>query len=67
MSLIERFLGVILADAWASEEPSAVNGKSLRFPTQATEKLRAFHHSTRPWQVALHRSELTLFLFTISR
>jgi hypothetical protein len=23
-----------------------VNGKSLRFPTQATEKLRAFHHST---------------------
>jgi hypothetical protein len=25
---------------------SAVNGKSLRFPTQATEKLRAFHHST---------------------
>jgi hypothetical protein len=26
--------------------PSAVNGKSLRFPTQAPEKLRAFHHST---------------------
>jgi putative transposase len=25
---------------------SAVNGKSLRFPPQATEKLRAFHHST---------------------
>jgi hypothetical protein len=25
---------------------SAVNGKSLRFPTQATEKLRAFRHST---------------------
>jgi hypothetical protein len=28
------------------QEPSAVNGKSLRFPTHATEKLRAFHHST---------------------
>jgi hypothetical protein len=25
---------------------SAVNGKSLRFPPQATEKLRAFRHST---------------------
>jgi hypothetical protein len=24
----------------------AVNGKSLRFPTQAPEKLRAFRHST---------------------
>jgi hypothetical protein len=23
-----------------------VNGKSLRFPPQATEKLRAFRHST---------------------
>jgi hypothetical protein len=25
---------------------SDVNGKALRFPTQATERLRAFHHIT---------------------